>query len=193
MHRRGSRTDHCIGTCCITLRVPEHFRVKGGRNWVRTGNCPGNGGRIHSVPEALKCAHKCPDTTPSFGASDTRLLLCPLQEGPEREGPGSSQETEPLAGSAAGEAMEEEGQQQQQQQQQGQQTAGAQQTPAEGLVVLTRGALLLSACRRPSVGTITSYQSCGTSPGRSKPCSHTAYSGRCAKLQDAGSAMTQCL
>jgi hypothetical protein len=117
------------------------------------------------VPQALKCAQKCPDTTPSFGASDTRLLLCPLQEGPEREGPGSSQETEPLAGSAAGEAMEEEGQQEQQHQ--GQQAAGAQQTPAEGLVVLTRGALLLSACRRPSVGTIASYQSCGTSPGLS--------------------------
>ncbi len=106
------------------------------------------------VPQALKCAQKCPDTTPSFGASDTRLLLCPLQEGPEREGPGSSQETEHLAGSAAGEAMEEEGQQQQQQ---GQQAAGAQQTPAEGLVVLTRGALLLSACRRPSVGTRDSW------------------------------------
>ncbi len=32
-----------------TPRVPGHFRVKAGYNWVRTGNSPGNGGKIHSV------------------------------------------------------------------------------------------------------------------------------------------------
>ena len=37
-----------------TPRVPGHFRVKAGYNWVRTGNSPGNGGKIHSATKRRK-------------------------------------------------------------------------------------------------------------------------------------------
>ncbi len=59
--------------------------------------------------------------------------MCPsVQDGPEQDAPGSSQETEPMADDA-GEAMEEE---------QGQPAAaGVQSVAAEDLAVVTRGEL----------------------------------------------------